>query len=114
MRLFTAIDIPRDVLVNVEKLLERLQPTARIKWSPPSNMHITTKFIGEWPEQRLAEITGALAALAPRGPIQIVIRNLGFFPNPHSPRVFWAGIEAAPGLADLAPDTGRAMTALGV
>ena len=114
MRLFTAIDIPPDVLAKVERLLERLQPTARIKWSPPSNMHITTKFIGEWPEERLGEITGALGALQRCGPIAIAIRNLGFFPNPHSPRVFWAGIEAAPELAQLARDTDRAMAALGI
>jgi 2'-5' RNA ligase len=114
MRLFTAIDVPPDVLASVVALLERLKPTARIKWSPASNMHITTKFIGEWPEQRLAELTDALAALPPRPPIPIAIRNLGFFPNPHSPRVFWAGIEAPPELAQLAGDTDRATVTLGI
>ena len=34
-------------------------------------------------------------------------------PNPHSPRVFWCGIEA-PGLAELAADTDRATAALGI
>jgi RNA 2',3'-cyclic 3'-phosphodiesterase len=114
MRLFTAIDLPAEVLANVEALLERLAPTARIKWSPAANLHITTKFIGEWPEERLGELTGALGSLPARGPIAIAIRNLGFFPNPHSPRVFWAGIEAPPELANLARDTERAAAALGI
>src|SRR5436190_340124 len=77
-------------------------------------MHITTKFIGEWPEERLGELTGALAALSARAPIPIAIRNLGFFPNPHSPRVFWAGIEAPAELANLAGATDLALAALGV
>jgi 2'-5' RNA ligase len=41
------------------------------------------------------------------------IHHLGFFPNPHSPRIFWCGIDA-PGLAELAGDTDRATAALGV
>ena len=114
MRLFTAIDIPPDVLHNVEALLDRLRPTARIKWSPPGSMHITTKFIGEWPEERLPELNRSLAALPASAPVDICIRNVGFFPNPHAPRVFWAGIEASPELASLARETERALEPLGI
>ncbi len=114
MRLFTAIDIPADVMARLTALLDRLRPTARIKWSPPGNMHITTKFIGEWPEARLDELTTALRNLPPHPPIEIQISKLGFFPNPHSPRVFWAGIQAPPELADLARDTDKALSALGI
>src|SRR5438067_165851 len=98
MRFFTAIDMPEDVLRNVEILLDRLKPTARIKWSPPSNLHITTKFIGEWPEDRLPELNGALAGVSPRRTFEIHIRQVGFLPNPHSPRIFFAGIDAPPEL----------------
>ena len=113
MRLFTGLDLPEDVIGSLRKLLDRLQPAARINWSPPENLHITTKFIGEWPEQRLAELNSALAALEPRAPIPVRIRQLGFFPNPRSPRVFWCGIEA-PGLEALAAASDRATAALGV
>jgi RNA 2',3'-cyclic 3'-phosphodiesterase len=113
MRLFTAIDLSEEVLANVERLIKRLRPTARIQWSPPTNLHITTKFIGEWPESRLAELKTALAGLPPRPPIPVGIARLGYFPNPHSPRVFWAGIQA-PGLEGLARDTDQALEELGV
>ena len=103
MRLFTAIDLSDQVLSNVEGLLQRLRPTARIKWSIAGNHHITTKFIGEWPEDRLDQLKATLGALPGREPITVKIRNLGFFPNAHSPRVFWAGMEA-PGLAELAKE----------
>ena len=113
MRLFTGLDLPAEVVRRLEELLDRLQPAARISWSPPGNLHITTKFIGEWPEQRLEELKSALGGLAPRAPISVHIRKVGFFPNPHSPRVFWCGIDA-PGLEGLAVDTDRATARLGI
>lgn len=113
MRLFTGLDLPAGVVHNLEQLLRQLQPTARINWSPPANLHITAKFIGEWPEERLAELQQALTALPVRPSIPVHIRKVGFFPNPHSPRNFWCGIEA-PGLTELAADTDRAGAALGI
>jgi 2'-5' RNA ligase len=114
MRLFTGIDLPPEVISNLENLLDRLKPTAQINWSPPRNLHVTTKFIGEWPEERLAELKGVLGALPARAPISIAIEKLGFFPNPHSPRLFWAGIQAGDELASLARDTEEALATLGI
>ncbi len=113
VRLFVALDLPRDVIGSLETLLAALRPAARIAWSPPANLHITTKFIGWWPDERLEELKSALAAVPRPGPLAIAIRGLGFFPNPRAPRVFWCGIEA-PGLDRLATDTDRATAALGV
>lgn len=114
MRLFTGIDLPDGVQRAIRRLLEQLRPKARIKWSPPDNLHITTRFIGEWPEERLEEIKAILAGVPKPGAIPIAIRKVGFFPNPHSPRVFWAGIDAPPALAALAGDTDRALERLGL
>lgn len=113
MRLFTALDLPDDVIDNLKRLLARLRPAARIHWSPPENLHITTKFIGEFPEERLGELEAALGALPSRGVIPIHVHDVGFFPNARSPRVFWCGMEA-PGLEALAGDTDRATASLGI
>ncbi|MCX6626784.1 MAG: RNA 2',3'-cyclic phosphodiesterase [Candidatus Solibacter sp.] len=114
MRLFTGLDLPGEVVANLEELLRRLKPAARIRWSPPANLHVTTRFIGEWPDERLRELKAALAGLPGRGVIPVRIRRLGFFPNnAQSPRNFWCGIEA-PGLAELAADTDFAAAALGI
>jgi RNA 2',3'-cyclic 3'-phosphodiesterase len=113
MRLFVGLDLPGETARALETLLNRLRPAARIGWSPPANLHITTKFIGEWPEERLEELKSALGAVAARPTIPVHVRELGFFPNPRSPRVFWCGIEA-PGLAALAADTDRATASLGI
>jgi 2'-5' RNA ligase len=113
MRLFTGLDLPGDVAANLEELLRRLKPAARIRWSPMENLHVTTKFIGEFPEERLGELKAALGRLPGRAAIAVRLRRVGFFPNAHSPNIFWCGIEA-PGLAELAADTDSSTAALGV
>lgn len=114
MRLFTGIPLPADVVRNLDELIRRLKPLARIKWSPVANLHITTKFIGEWPADRLDELKSALGELAPPGEIRIAVRGLGWFPNERSPRVFWAGVEDSGGLGALARDTEARLERLGI
>jgi 2'-5' RNA ligase len=113
MRLFTGLDLPEEVVGNLERLLGELRPAARIGWSAPANLHITTKFIGEWPDERLEELKQALAAVEARAAIEVAVRKVGFFPNARAPRVFWCGVES-PGLARLAADTDDATRRLGV
>ncbi|MEO8592554.1 MAG: RNA 2',3'-cyclic phosphodiesterase [Candidatus Solibacter sp.] len=113
MRLFTGLDLPREVVGRLDELLRRLKPTARVNWSPPANLHVTTKFIGEWPEERLHELKAALGGLPARPALEVHIRQVGFFPNARIPRSFWVGIEA-PGLPELAAATDAATATLGV
>lgn len=114
MRLFVGIGLPDSVLDALSALLQRLRPAAPIKWSPVENLHITLKFIGEWPENRLQEMIAALRAVEPPAEkLEIEIRGLGWFPNPHHPRNFWAGVHSAE-LPALAKETDRRAASLGV
>lgn len=114
MRLFTAIELPEDVLLRLERLLSALRPEALIKWSPLDNLHVTTKFIGEWPNGRLAELEEALASVAPRNGFDVELRDLGWFPSPRSPRVLWAGVHGAEALRNLVHDTEERLGPLGI
>ena len=114
MRLFTGIDLSPEVRNAIDKLLAKLRPQARIRWSPVENLHITTKFIGAWPEEKLPSLKEALAEVPVPPPFEIGIGGLGWFPNPHSPRVFWAGIDAPAALADLAAATEERLSDLGI
>jgi 2'-5' RNA ligase len=114
MRLFTGIEIPDDIKNRLQVLIEHLRANANLKWSPVYNLHITTKFIGEWPAARLEEINSALRGVEPTGPIDVEVRGLGWFPNPHNPRVFWAGIKAPKELEQLARATDSALEKLGI
>jgi 2'-5' RNA ligase len=102
MRLFVGLDLPYEMRRNLELLLHLLKPLAPIQWSTLDNLHLTTKFIGEFPEARLEELKSALAAVPRPGGLHIAIRGLSWFPDADRPRVFVAGIQAPPGLAALA------------
>jgi 2'-5' RNA ligase len=108
MRLFTAIDIPEEILATLEKVVGQLRPTAPIAWSRTANLHVTVKFIGSWAEERLEELKAALASIRPPPPIAVQIRGLGFRRS-----VFLCGV-VAPELARLAAATERATSRLGI
>src|SRR5437764_90814 len=112
MRLFTGLDLPDDVVEKLEELVRRLKPSAQVAWSPPSNWHITTKFIGEWKEERLGELTAALGTLPGRDPIPVAMRGLGFYPHARSAKILYCGVEGV-GLESLARDTDSATTVCG-
>ncbi len=114
MRLFTGVDLAVEMQGNLSRLVERLRPSAPLKWSSPGSLHITTKFIGEWPEARLEELTAVLGGLPLPPPLRITVQGLGWFPNPREPRVFWAGVKADTALAELARDTDRSLARIGV
>jgi 2'-5' RNA ligase len=114
MRLFTAIDISPRIRDRLGALLDRVRPLAKLAWTPPENLHITIKFIGEWPADRLGQLNRALAAVPRPGPIEIAVRGWGWFPKDRNPRVFWAGIEAGPELHALARATAQCLEALDI
>ena len=114
MRLFVAIDIPAEIKGALRCFVDRLRPTAKIGWSPVDNLHVTSKFIGDWPEARLDEMKRTLASVPVNGVIEITVKGLGWFPNLRRPRVFWAGVEGGEPLHSLARATEQAVAGLGV
>jgi RNA 2',3'-cyclic 3'-phosphodiesterase len=107
LRLFTAIDIPPDVKAALAALLDRHRSLAKLHWIPVEKLHITTKFIGEWPdkpETRLDELKQALASVKAPAPVDIVIRGLG-----RLPRVLYAAVEPNEALTALAAATELAL-----
>ncbi len=113
MRLFTAIDLPQDVRQTIDELLSKLRPLAKITWTRAGNLHVTTKFIGEWPEEQLERMKHALAGIPKTGTIDVAIRGIGWFPNDRHPRVLWTGVEASARLKTLAQVTDEAVHAIG-
>jgi len=114
MRLFCGIDLPEDVRERLERLLMHLRPAAHLKWSPVYNLHITLKFIGEWPEEKLPQLEAALRSVCRRNPIPLEVHGLGWYPNPKNPRVFWVGVHDSDGLTALARDIETALEPLGI
>jgi len=114
MRLFTGIDLSEEIRERLERLLMHLRPAAHLKWSPVYNLHLTLKFIGEWPEQKLPQLEEALRSVPSRLPFQADVKGVGWYPNAHHPRVFWVGVQAGEPLPSLARDIEAALAILGI
>lgn len=114
MRLFTGLSLQSPVFDNLADVLVRLRPAAPLNWSPLENLHITLKFIGEFPDVRLPELRAALAALEPPGAMDIAVSGFGFFPNPHRPNALFAAVHATPQLEALARGADQTLAQIGV
>jgi 2'-5' RNA ligase len=114
MRLFTGIALDPSVLNSIEQALRELRPLAPLNWSPVENLHITLKFIGAWPGDTLGELQHALEELDPPPAFTLTLERFGYFPNPHNPRVLFAGVKTGPELAALAQQIDARLAPLGV
>jgi RNA 2',3'-cyclic 3'-phosphodiesterase len=102
MRLFIALDIDDTIRERITRFVEGVRnfsPDAR--WVKPESLHVTLKFIGEQPDEKLEAIKTSLRGIS-AATTQIQFCGYGFFPTPKSARVFWIGMEAGPQLAALA------------
>ena len=91
MRLFTALELNTKVIANLTELVRRLRPVAPIRWVHPQNMHVSLKYIGEWPESRLDTLVRSLSEVRVTQPMTVPLAGLGYFPSAQRPRVFWGG-----------------------
>ena len=117
MRVFIAIELAGDVRAALAQEQERLRAVCahnrEIRWTRPEGWHLTLKFLGEISDQRARQVIGALQALAGFEKFAVEVKGFGFFPDPRRPRVFWAGIEGPPALAELAGRVETVMQELG-
>jgi 2'-5' RNA ligase len=114
MRLFVALDIEPEIRRRIAEFTDSVREFARdARWVSAESLHLTLKFIGEWPAERLDELRHALSAV--RGqPTDITFSGTGFFPTVKSARVFWIGIQVGPELASLAGEIDNATSVLGI
>lgn len=115
MRLFVALDVPEEVHAALAELSARLRKTCQsARWVRLEGVHITLKFIGEVPAEQYEGIRQTLGGLPSFAPIEVRFAGLGFFPSPRRPRVFWAGVEGGPHLAELAAAIEMKLEPLGI
>jgi 2'-5' RNA ligase len=114
MRAFIAVEIPNSVHQALANAQARFREAAiGPRWTPPDGFHLTLKFLGQVPEERVHAIREKLAPLGKFEGFGVEVRGFGFFPNARGPRVLWAGVHAPPALAQLAARVDDAMAALG-
>ncbi|RMG41227.1 MAG: RNA 2',3'-cyclic phosphodiesterase [Candidatus Dadabacteria bacterium] len=101
MRLFTAVALPEDVLNELTIVQESLKKKLgqNFRFTPAEQLHITLKFIGEFPEDSLEKLSEKLKeAAAKTASGTISLSGLGAFPGVASARIIWAGINDRDGV----------------
>jgi 2'-5' RNA ligase len=119
-RLFVAVPLPEAAVAAVRDLVERVQgeveanarePRSAVRWVRLDGLHLTLRFIGPTPRQRVAIIATAVdTAAAGTSPVDVAIGGAGAFPSPARPRTLWLGVtDGAPALDALAGRLNRAL-----
>lgn len=90
-RLFVAIDAPQAVCESLASLASNI---AGFRWTRPETLHLTLRFIGDTPAERVDQLAGLLR-LIDCASFVLTIGGVGAFPQRGMPQVVWAGIEHA-------------------
>ncbi|HYN69775.1 MAG TPA: RNA 2',3'-cyclic phosphodiesterase [Candidatus Eisenbacteria bacterium] len=119
-RLFFAVPIPAPARALIGDLAAQVQATVgdghtRIRWVRMEGLHLTLRFLGQTPLDRVPALEAIADEVAARiAPFAITVSGAGAFPEPRRPRILWLGIPAgADRLASLAEDLGHRIEAAG-
>lgn len=115
MRVFVAINSSEEERVRLAAATSPLRQAGYpIRWVPTENIHLTLKFLGEVPQERVSEVSSAVdAAAAGIGPFDMTLQGAGAFPSPRRPNVVWVGIKANEQLAGLQAKIEAALESIG-
>lgn len=95
LRLFCAIELPPELRARVAGYAARLReatPDVRASWEREEKLHLTLKFFGDTPAERVPDLTAALErAASVINRFELVLHGTGAFPPAGSPRVLWLG-----------------------
>jgi 2'-5' RNA ligase len=99
IRAFIAIPLPVALQHALEDVQAVCQPLPIAwRWVPTAHRHLTLKFLGDVPAERIPSIAQAMEqAVVGQQPFALMARALGCFPQPARPRVLWMGIEDSEG-----------------
>ena len=89
-RIFICIDFPDEIIretARVQGLLNNWKFTG--KMTELENLHLTLKFLGEIPEEKLKEVREKLKSIEFRK-IELALGNIGSFSHRGKPRIIWA------------------------
>ncbi|MCJ7668926.1 MAG: RNA 2',3'-cyclic phosphodiesterase [Dehalococcoidia bacterium] len=117
IRSFIAIELSEEAKKGLARLRKELERDEHkfVKWVDPGAIHLTLKFLGNIPSNRVMEITEAIEEAA-QGipPFHLEISGLGAFPSLRQARVFWVGVGGeVDKLSGLQQNIDSALAALG-
>jgi 2'-5' RNA ligase len=109
------MEIPEAVRGAIQEFVRKLEPESRgARWARVEGMHVTLKFVGEVSPEKVEQIKKELQGVRSATAVELNFCGVGFFPDAKHPRVFWAGIEATPNLAEIAEEIETRLERLGI
>jgi 2'-5' RNA ligase len=115
LRLFVAVPATPAVAARALETVEALRGRGDVRWVTGDRLHLTLKFLGAVPREKLPSIRRSLAKNANNfSPFMVELEGVGAFPHLRHPRTVWMGVEGATAaFAALARETDRALHLLG-
>ena len=116
MRLFVAVPFPLTVKNELGKLIDDWRRERdKVGWVKKENLHLTLKFLGETPAEKLEPLKAGLSSsLSGLTAFSLSLSGAGAFPNLNRARVIWIGVsEGQEKLANLAEKVEEATLPLG-
>lgn len=116
LRLFVAARPPETHVAWLDDALDDLRNRlASARWIAVDNQHLTLKFLGTTPSDRLAAVMRVVELVARgRDASDVSFTQLGAFPSTRRARVLWIGLDDPRSLlANLASDLNRSFQPLG-
>ena len=118
VRSFVAVELPEEARDHIRAVVGRLRDhvaSPDIKWVAAANVHLTLKFLGQVPSDRIQDVQSRLTNACAASPsLRFAVDTLGGFPSIESPRVIWAGLSGdIEPVTDLARRIDEALAELG-
>jgi len=97
IRSFIAIELPENTKKELRQLEDALRgkcPEGCARWVSPDGIHLTLKFLGNVPQDKISAITRAIEnASVGFSPFELKVTEIGVFPNERRIQVIWVGVS---------------------
>ena len=101
LRTFIAVELDQELKATLTAIQARLRsaiPPRAVRWVQPEGIHLTLKFLGDTPLDKVEQVKAALALAAGEIPAHaITVGGVGCFPDARRPRVVWVGVQEPSG-----------------
>lgn len=115
MRIFIAVPFSEENKKDLKKIQEKIKKKSKGgRFSDPKNFHLTLKFIGEVPEEKLEEVKGALGSLTQKATsFSLALEGFGTFEKGRT-HIPWLGVtKGYEALKDLQEEVEQVLYDLG-
>lgn len=113
IRVFISIEIPDKS--SLDAPLGYLEGVKGVRTTPPEQMHITLRFIGDVDESRVDDIERCVrSAVEGRNRFDVSVSGAGAFPRREMPSVVWIGASPQKEMASIADAIGRNLRNAGI